>query len=509
MDYDTRNVDGTKTDEKNTNDQVDDNNIITNDSDTKKMSGSTLANDDVSPNMISNDCADYVLVKCNLCGEHKTITNLRAHTKSAHKLTITEYKKQYGQLVPVKVVMHKCGICSELILLDSDQIAAHLKIPGHNISHKKYNTAYMQDSRSNKQSIIKQPECDQEYTCKKEQVELDHQLRAEREKKVLATLIDCKEETAGEEANESLIEKENIKAVNEDQLINSEPENTKNRTKRIRKKVISLFDYDENEEVAYQKAMKASLKGLKNNACADLEDLKSMKKLTMKCQVTVKKIILGEQQKTIQPSPLEPECDEQCIIKMESDEQYLQKSLLPLFDLKEKSAGEVEDEASGKSIFEEEDLKIVKTVKEENDQSENSQAEETETRAKRIRKKIITILEYDEDEEVAYQKAMKASLKGVKHNADLEDPSCMKKLTMKCYVSVKKTILSEEQLTNRFITIDQKNNVIPDDKFVKLEPLCESFSKPECEEVERNITRHNLGGKIIKKCNICSYFTDR
>ena len=76
-------------------------------------------------------------------------------------------------------------------------------------------------------------------------------------------------------------------------------------------------------------------------------------------------------------------------------------------------------------------------------------------------------------------------------------------------MTVKKTIISEEQLTNGFISFDQKNNVIPDDKFVKLEPLFESSSKPESEEVEKNITRHNLGGNIIKKCNICSYFTDR
>ena len=124
MDYDTHGIDGAKTDAKSTTD-----NMITKDSDnTKKMSGNNLENHDVGPTMISNDCADYVVVECNLCGAHKTITNLRAHTKSAHKLTITEYKKQFGQLAPVQVVMHKCGICSELVLLDSDQISEKYEI---------------------------------------------------------------------------------------------------------------------------------------------------------------------------------------------------------------------------------------------------------------------------------------------------------------------------------------------------------------------------------------------
>merc|ERR1740131_822174 len=77
------------------------------------------------------------------------MTRLRSHTKSAHKVTITEYKAMYGpDLFPIKTVYHRCGICEELVVLDSDHIATHLKKPGHNITHKNYNEGFMVDTRN-------------------------------------------------------------------------------------------------------------------------------------------------------------------------------------------------------------------------------------------------------------------------------------------------------------------------------------------------------------------------
>ena len=81
------------------------------------------------------------------------MTTLRAHTKRAHQMTITEYKAEYGaDLVPVELVWHRlvflfkyfpalcqkkfhncfvrCGVCGELVMLDSDHIAVHLKRGG-------------------------------------------------------------------------------------------------------------------------------------------------------------------------------------------------------------------------------------------------------------------------------------------------------------------------------------------------------------------------------------------
>ena len=91
---------------------------------------------DTDGNLISAYFADYALVECKICLIHTPMTRLRSHTKSAHKTTITEYKAQFGSdLVPIEIIYHRCGICGELVLLDSDHIAVHLKRPGHYITH--------------------------------------------------------------------------------------------------------------------------------------------------------------------------------------------------------------------------------------------------------------------------------------------------------------------------------------------------------------------------------------
>lgn len=111
---------------------------------------------DCHGNLISNDFADYTLVECKICLIHTPMTRLRSHTKSAHKVTITEYKAQFGpDLVPIVPVYHRCGICEELVLLDSDHIAVHLKKPGHYITHKNYNEGYMVDSRKSRYNMTK------------------------------------------------------------------------------------------------------------------------------------------------------------------------------------------------------------------------------------------------------------------------------------------------------------------------------------------------------------------
>jgi len=93
---------------------------------------------------VSNDMADYVKVKCSLCGAHLTMAGLRVHTKARHGLTITAYKKKFGaEADVVEEVWHRCAICTKLVLLDRDRVAAHLRTPGHGISHKEYNRRFM------------------------------------------------------------------------------------------------------------------------------------------------------------------------------------------------------------------------------------------------------------------------------------------------------------------------------------------------------------------------------
>merc|ERR1712126_444002 len=97
----------------------------------------------------SNDTKEYVRSTCKICGAVKKVTEMRGHTKSAHGMTITEYKEKYDQVYfdLVELVLHQCGICEEYLLLDSDYIAHHLKAGAktnpHDITHAKYNEKYM------------------------------------------------------------------------------------------------------------------------------------------------------------------------------------------------------------------------------------------------------------------------------------------------------------------------------------------------------------------------------
>jgi len=102
--------------------------------------------------MISNDIADYAKVECQICGTQDPITTFRKeHLIRAHNMSIVDYKRQFGRkLKLVEKVLHRCVICQELVTHDSDNIGIHLKKPGHNISHKNYNLAYLVDTRSQK-----------------------------------------------------------------------------------------------------------------------------------------------------------------------------------------------------------------------------------------------------------------------------------------------------------------------------------------------------------------------
>ena len=54
-------------------------------------------------------------------------------------------------------IYHKCGLCLKTLLLDSDEIAGHLK-SNHSITHKNYNAQYMTIKSSSKPSLKKEEE---------------------------------------------------------------------------------------------------------------------------------------------------------------------------------------------------------------------------------------------------------------------------------------------------------------------------------------------------------------
>ena len=93
----------------------------------------------------SNNMVDACKTLCKLCQTPKTLHEMRSHTKKKHNINITAYKEKYGELKDqiMKKTFHRCGLCSFLLLLDSDEIAKHLK-RSHKVSHKEYNDKFMQ-----------------------------------------------------------------------------------------------------------------------------------------------------------------------------------------------------------------------------------------------------------------------------------------------------------------------------------------------------------------------------
>merc|ERR1719187_760041 len=59
-------------------------------------------------------------------------------------MSIADYKEKYGnhRTQIIDEIYHECGLCAEAILLDSDDIAHHLK-KCHQITHKDYNSRFM------------------------------------------------------------------------------------------------------------------------------------------------------------------------------------------------------------------------------------------------------------------------------------------------------------------------------------------------------------------------------
>jgi len=108
----------------------------------------------------SNDMKDVCRTKCKICGRIEKLTNLRNHTKTVHGMVITEYKEKFNQhyFDLVEKILHKCGLCGELLLLDSDCVAKHLmnNKMSHKMTHGEYNAKFMSLMvQSNKTTVVK------------------------------------------------------------------------------------------------------------------------------------------------------------------------------------------------------------------------------------------------------------------------------------------------------------------------------------------------------------------
>ena len=91
--------------------------------------------------LVSNDQADYVLVACRLCQAEVSLT--RGPTPLPH--TRSPSASTRGGLGPSCPSLRQSGqMCGELVLLDNDAIAVHLRRSGHpKVTHKVYNITYI------------------------------------------------------------------------------------------------------------------------------------------------------------------------------------------------------------------------------------------------------------------------------------------------------------------------------------------------------------------------------
>ena len=96
------------------------------------------------PKTFSNDMKDCCKHRCRLCNKVYTLTAMRGHCKTIHQMSIKEYQFRYGNVRDmIEVVMwHKCQICNNDFLLDSDEIHKHANIR-HKMSLREYTQKFL------------------------------------------------------------------------------------------------------------------------------------------------------------------------------------------------------------------------------------------------------------------------------------------------------------------------------------------------------------------------------
>ena len=95
----------------------------------------------------SNKMEEAVKTFCWLCDQVISLSGLTKHVRGVHKESAVEYREKFGEPKKqlLKLVFHKCGICSKDILLDYLVLVKHLR-KAHRIkgaATSEYNSKYM------------------------------------------------------------------------------------------------------------------------------------------------------------------------------------------------------------------------------------------------------------------------------------------------------------------------------------------------------------------------------
>ena len=122
----------------------------------KKIAETVVVSDYEARHMLlmSDDPLLNVQVFCNVCHEVFKLSAMKNHVRS-HSLTYPQYVKKCGnpRMQLVHQINHRCGICREIILLNTGDITAHVR--GHNIGLSAYMAKYMHKGQGLLPSIPK------------------------------------------------------------------------------------------------------------------------------------------------------------------------------------------------------------------------------------------------------------------------------------------------------------------------------------------------------------------
>ena len=121
-------------------------NVSTNEENLEETSWPMDNNNDPKCLLVSNDRANLVSVQCRICMKITRLNDLRMHTQKKHSIAITDYRKMFlGEPQLLERILHRCAICGNLLLLDTDSIKSHLRC--HNMKLKQYSQNYMVNTK--------------------------------------------------------------------------------------------------------------------------------------------------------------------------------------------------------------------------------------------------------------------------------------------------------------------------------------------------------------------------
>ena len=108
----------------------------------------------------SNYQEDFIKTFCCECGKVVSISGLEKHLFTHAGMNIEQYKQLYGNPLSqiIDPVYHKCGLCSQDLLLDMDIITNHVK-GSHQVNYQRYSIKFIQLSKDHQKILIPCDQC--------------------------------------------------------------------------------------------------------------------------------------------------------------------------------------------------------------------------------------------------------------------------------------------------------------------------------------------------------------